>query len=155
MGYVFDAETGERLLTLVGHNARSVIGEIDFSNDDTRIVTSGSDGTVRLWDAATGLLLLSLRGLQGNVEGSGPDGTLVAGSSGSGIAKVWDVTDAGSRELLTIPGHRGVVYRLGFSPDGTRLASGSVDGSASVWDARTGERVSTCRASGGGSRISP
>ncbi len=47
---VFDAGSGEELLTLAGH--RGLVGLVSFSSDGTRLVTGGGDGTARVWDVS-------------------------------------------------------------------------------------------------------
>ena len=49
---VWDARTGDPLLTLEGH--RGGVWASGFSADGTRLVSGGDDGTVRVWDARTG-----------------------------------------------------------------------------------------------------
>jgi WD40 repeat protein len=92
---VWDAATGELLLTATGHHGW--VESVGFSPDSARLVSGGNDGAVRVWDAATGEL------------------------------------------LLTATGHQGSVESVGFSPDSARLVSGGNDGAVRVWDAATGE----------------
>jgi WD40 repeat protein len=63
-----------------------------FSPDGTRIVTTSSDGTARVWDAATGQVQLTLTGHTGWVRGGGfsPDGTRIVTAGDDGTARVWD-----------------------------------------------------------------
>jgi WD40 repeat protein len=56
---VLDARSGTPLLELVGHLGAAEGAE--WGADDRLIVTGGRDGTVRLWDASTGLLLHSMQ----------------------------------------------------------------------------------------------
>ena len=51
--------SGELLRELKGHDAD--IHGVAFSADGTSLVTTSSDQTARLWDAATGEFLLELR----------------------------------------------------------------------------------------------
>jgi WD40 repeat protein len=77
-----------------------------------------------------------------------PDGRRIAGAgkrlidvrqpAGSGEIKVWGAETG--RELLTLQGHTGDVWRVAFSPDGQRLASAS-GGEVRVWDGQTGQQV--------------
>lgn len=55
---LLDAETLDPIRTLRGH-AGSLVEEIAFDGDGSRIATASLDGTVRVWDARTGDLLLS------------------------------------------------------------------------------------------------
>ncbi len=67
-----------------------------FSPDGKRVVTAGSDGNVRVWDAATGAELLTLRGPAGGAAevGFGPDGRRIVATAGGGTARVWDTHPA-------------------------------------------------------------
>ena len=51
---LWDAATGAVLQTLKGH--LNIVMSVAFLPDSQRIVSGSCDGTVRLWDAATGAL---------------------------------------------------------------------------------------------------
>jgi WD40 repeat protein len=44
--------------------------------------------------------------------------------------------------LVTLKGHRGLVWNVAFSPDGRRLASASDDGTIRMWDVARGQEIS-------------
>ena len=117
------------------------VRSVSWSPDGTRLATGSDDGTAKVWDAAGGRELLTLKGHTSVVRSVSwsPDGTRLATGSADGTAKVWDA--AGGRELLTLKGHTGLVWSVSWSPDGTRLATGSEDGTAKVWDAAGAEAV--------------
>jgi hypothetical protein len=109
-----------------------------FSPDGARVVTAGTDGTARLWDAATGNPLgLPLK--HDNIVYSAafsPDGARVVTASWDGTVRLWD---AATGNPLALPlKHDKEVNSAAFSPDGTRVVTASFDGTARLWDAATG-----------------
>jgi serine/threonine protein kinase/WD40 repeat protein len=90
---VFDAASGDLLLTLRGHNA--LVRSVAFSADGRRIVST-DDGAVKVWDAATGAELLTLARHAGNFVNAAltPDGRRLAAvavtDSGGCAVQVWD-----------------------------------------------------------------
>jgi WD40 repeat protein len=86
---VWDGD-GRELFTLIGHDGEVLA--VAYSPDGARIVTGGADGTVRLWDAATGQEMLSLDGLGGPVTAVAfsADGRRLLAAGRDGGITVWD-----------------------------------------------------------------
>ena len=99
--------------------------------------SAGDDGTVRLWDPATGAELAALSGHTGPViaVAFSPDGWL-ASAGDDGTVRLWD--PATGTEQASLSGHTGQVIAVAFSPDGRRLASADDDGTVRLWDPATG-----------------
>jgi WD40 repeat protein/serine/threonine protein kinase len=143
--HYWNHRTHLELLTFKGHT--SPVAGVCFSPDSTRVASASLDGTIKVWDSASGQELLTLKGhgMEGDVCFS-PDGTRLASASNEagnnpGDVKVWDSTSG--QELLTLKGHTGPVYGVRFSPDGTRLASASTDQTVKVWDSASGQELLT------------
>ncbi len=143
---VWDATTGESLLTLSGHRSR--VWDVEFSPDGSLLATGSEDGTAAIWDGETGERLLTLPGHEANswvFADFSPDGAKLLTSDGgpgdAGTARLWDTrTGRLEREWSA----EGGICAIAFSPDG-RMAAGALCGGsvggALIWDTRTGERV--------------
>lgn len=142
---VWSASTGEELLRLPHP---SMVQYTAWSSDGTRILTvciggPNGDGTARVWDAVTGVELLTVRLFEEGDESTStypmawsPDGTRLLSyiydrSAGGHTARVWDGETG--KELLRFPGSRPV-----WSPDGKYILF-KCDEAACVVDAATGE----------------
>ncbi|MEI2778522.1 MAG: pentapeptide repeat-containing protein [Tetrasphaera sp.] len=128
------------MLPFTGHTGWVLA--VAYAPDGTRLA-SGSDGEVRIWDAATGQPIHTLTGHTGGVwaVAYAPDGTRLASGSGDGTVRIWDA--ATGQPIHTLTGHTGGVWAVAYAPDGTRLASGSEDGTVRIWDAATGQPIHT------------
>src|SRR5262245_18955741 len=82
---------------------------VAFSPDWNRLATGNDDHTVKLWDAATGQELLTLKGHSDGVYSMAfsPDGKRLATGSWDRTVKLWDA--ATGQELLTLKGHLDMV----------------------------------------------
>ena len=140
---VWDAQTGNELLTLKGHS--SSVNSVAFSPDGKRIAigsAAGVDATAKVSDAHSGkeLLMLPWAGQVNSVAFS-PDGKRIA-SGTDHTAQMWDAQSG--KKLLTLS-LRGQVNSVAFSPDGRRIVTGSTDETAKVWDAQNGEELLTLK----------
>jgi WD40 repeat protein len=107
------------------------------------IATSSTDRTIKLWDAVTGTILMTLTGHQSWVQtlDFSPDGKYLASGGVDYIVTLWDL--ATGTILHTLQGHLRMVLWVRFSPDGTILASSGQDCIVRLWDVATGEAIAT------------
>jgi sterol desaturase/sphingolipid hydroxylase (fatty acid hydroxylase superfamily) len=133
----------QKCQTLTGHKGAVLC--VAVSGDGRHVVSGGADGTVKVWDAATGQeerTLAGHRGMVHSVAVSG-DGRHVVSGSADRTVKVWDT--ATGREVHTLSGHLAPVLSVAVSGDGGCVISGSADLTAKVWDATAGKEKHTLR----------
>ncbi|GFJ87091.1 WD40 repeat domain-containing protein [Phytohabitans rumicis] len=120
----------------------AIVTDVAFSPDGQTVATASDDGTVRLWNTATGRPIGEPMTSHGEEEASyvmfSPDGqTLAVGgdSDDHGTAWLWNV--ATGRRIATLKGY------WAFNPHGQNAASASDDGAIQLWNTVTGELITT------------
>jgi WD40 repeat protein/serine/threonine protein kinase len=142
---VYDARTGEQLLSLEGFSGPALI-------HDGKWLAARKDRLLQVWDLELAIQdngrspLLSLQWLEESVGllGFSRDGRRLATRSADKIIRLWDLET--KEGLLTLRGHNDIVSQALFSPDDRRLVSASWDGTIKVWDVT---REPDCRALNG------
>src|SRR5262249_12896666 len=120
----------ETHLTLRGHT--NGVTSLDFSPDGKRLASTGFDGTLRVWDAATGRsVFIPKTGLFGGALFT-PDGKRLVCQGWPPEVKVWDAATGQPRFSWKAPGED--LLGIGVSPDGKRFATWGKDKTVKVWD---------------------
>jgi len=137
------------LAVQTGHSL--AVDAVTFSPDGKLLASAGHDDAIKLWDAATGTELRTLKGhgtflfsLASGFKNSvvfSPDSRTLATGSQDYTLKLWDVATGGLRLLK---GHKGYVNAVAFSHDGKTLASVG-DTTIRLWDFATGAHLRTIK----------
>lgn len=144
---IYTVEPMRAVASLLGH--AQVRTELAVVDGGRRIITSGLDRTVKIWDCVAGrisaVIQLPWDGVVAHRHtpmAATLDGRFVATGSWDGSV---DVFDASTGKKVWTDGIEGPRYRwdvtgLTFSRDGRRLAAGTLSGRVVVFDAATGKR---------------
>jgi WD40 repeat protein len=118
------------------HSGRVNCVDID-RNAMHKLLSGGSDATLKLWDLRTGGELMCLDGHTDAVTKCVfmHESLALLSASHDGTLKLWD---AETGELdTTLSGHTGAILDWSISSDGRMIASASLDGTVRLWDSAT------------------
>jgi WD40 repeat protein len=127
----WDYRRGDVVGKMSAHDGRVLA--MSISPDGRRLVTSGSDRTVKIWPLERGTLSPWLLGHTRDVwrVTFSQDGRYLASGSTDGTVRVWNTADGSVKAVL--PSGVETAKGVAFAPDG-RLATGTHDGRLLVWD---------------------
>jgi WD40 repeat protein len=124
-----------------------VVTSVAYSPDGKTLASGGQDGTIKLWDVATGKERATFQGHPVSdwvtSVAYSPDGKTLASGSGETI-KLWDVA-TGKEQATLNNGHTASVKSVTYSPDGKTLASAGRDQTIKLWDVATGREKATLK----------
>jgi len=128
--------TSSRVLT--GHTG--VVLDLEFEPSDTRIVTSSSDRTARIWTLENSTTEAALQGHDGGVNAVAfdPLRRRLSTCSDDGTVREWWLEDE-SRQPSTLRGDGSRITAWTLSPDDRLVAAVSELGAAFVWSVDTGK----------------
>jgi WD40 repeat protein len=153
---VWDAISGKLVARLEGHDDEIEFGA--FSPDEKVVLTTGKDGTSRLWNTArAGRQIRMLdspaarplpiatgsREVRSIVTAAfSQDGNVVATADEEGKVRFWERQ---SGHLIgTLPSHSRV-RQIIFSPDGNSVVTIGMDENARLWNVHTGQPVAVLK----------
>lgn len=135
--YKYDFITSELLSKVDAHKIRS-IKSVDISRDDRFIISSSSDGYVKIWNSSS-MTLINLLNFKDEALTSSrfsPDGKHILITSNSGTVRLLNLE---TNEIIWAEDISEVCIRCGsFSKDGTLIALGESYGVMRIVNAATG-----------------
>lgn len=134
---VFSLDDGKEVVPPLEHGY--LVRAMAFDPQGRWLATGSDDGTLRLWDTASGTALRTLPAHPRPVRSIAMDGEgrRAVTTSEDGAARLWGL-DASARAPINLVGHRGMVWRASFSPDGRTVATAADDRTIRLWNADTG-----------------
>ena len=126
------------------------VTSVAFSPNAQFVVSGGRDGTVRLWEVASGREVRQLRGWLRHHTASvesvafSPNGQFVVSGSGDKTVRLWEVSSG--RAVRSLGMHAASAKSIAYSADGKLVVSGSEDKTVRLWET---QRVRAVRRMGG------
>ncbi|KAL2913300.1 hypothetical protein HK105_207178 [Polyrhizophydium stewartii] len=122
------------LAQYVGH--KSIVTDVHFTKNDSQIVSSSFDRTIKIWNAQQATAERTLVGHTDAVTSCdvSSDGRYIASGSTDCTVRFWDYNTG---ECITIiRKHTRWVKVVRFSPDGRHLATAGLDRRVYIWDTK-------------------
>ncbi len=132
-----EIDSKEVVREFVGHS--ELVSAIQLTQDGKKLLSASWDGSIRLWDMATGLIDRKFIDHQGGVYAvvfNNAEKNIFSGGADR-VIRMWDVSTG--KVVRTFSGHQGEVTSLQLTSDEKMLISHSLDGSTKFWDLTSGK----------------
>ena len=123
-----------------GTGPNTGVHAVAFSPNGKLLAAGCGDGTVRLWNLATGRPVATLHATTSSKYGVAavafsPNGKLLATGEGDGTVRAWNpaTRHPAGAPIQTGSGPADALSVVAFSPNGKQLAGGSYDGTVRLW----------------------
>ncbi len=129
----------------VRFSPHGIVASADLSPDGKHVATGSWDRSAKIWDRATGKVLVKLDAIHNGFINSvrySPDGAKLLTASDDGTARLWNSADGAPLKPVFGDG-KARIRQATFSPDGQRVLTASNDKTAKVYDVATGELLLT------------
>lgn len=126
-----------------GHGSR--VNSVPFSANGQLLASGGADQNIKLWRAADGALLRTLRVRFGgaNSVAFSPDGQILAAGTAAVNQNLYFFRVADGALIRTVAAHSNGTTGVAFTPDGALLVSGGRDRNVKLWRVSDGALVNT------------
>ena len=140
---LFRPDGTEPLRVLEGH--RKPVTRLRAAPDGSYLLSASLDGSVRMWDPATGHLIRALSHTKAVSDCDvAPDGSFIVSVSNDRALRIWDPATGKSEVSDSISVKKvggGNLVRCGILPDGRIMVSCVPFGGTVVWDPETGRNT--------------
>ncbi len=129
---LIEIDTGEEIRTFTGNT--DLVTSINLHPNEDKIITSGKDNSIRVWDFYSGLQTLKINAHERGTYSARFDSTgkyIVSGGDDN-LVKLWDAKTGAL--ISTFIGHKGAIGDAHLTADNKYIISGSRDGSIRIWN---------------------
>ena len=113
---------------------RGSISGAAYTDDGRRIVTTGADGSMKIWDAAYRNLVRTIELDDGPATSLALNGARALTGHANGKVVLWDLDRA--EKIATVQRNEANIWAVAFTGDPNRFAAASHDWKVTLWDAR-------------------
>ena len=113
---------------------RGSISGAAYTDDGRRIVTTGADGSMKIWDAAYRNLVRTIELDDGPATSLALNGARALTGHANGKVVLWNIDRA--EKIATVQRNEANIWAVAFTGDPNRFAAASHDWKVTLWDAR-------------------